>query len=71
MLSGHSHGGQTFPGNLLQRLIMPYPIYGHRQQDGRHLVVTSGAGFWGPPLRVGVNNEVVLLLLEPMADTGD
>ncbi len=71
VLSGHSHGGQTFPGNLLQRLIMPYPIYGHRQQDGRHLVVTSGAGFWGPPLRVGVNNEVVLLQLKPSADTGD
>lgn len=63
VVSGHSHGGQTFPGNLLQRLLMPYPIYGHRQEDGRHLVVTSGAGFWGPPLRLGVNNEVVLLEL--------
>ena len=67
VVSGHSHGGQTFPGNLLQRLLMPYPIYGHRQEGGRHLVVTSGAGFWGPPLRVGVNNEVVLLELEPLS----
>ena len=66
VVSGHSHGGQTFPGYLLQRALMPYPIYGHRQEGGRHLVVTSGAGFWGPPLRVGVNNEVVLLQLEPV-----
>ncbi|MBO7668382.1 MAG: metallophosphoesterase, partial [Firmicutes bacterium] len=68
VVSGHSHGGQTFPGNLLQRLLMPYPIYGHRQEDGRHLVVTSGAGFWGPPLRLGVNNEVVLLELIPASE---
>lgn len=69
VLSGHSHGGQTFPGNLLQRLFMPYPIYGHHQEGERHLVVTSGAGFWGPPLRLGVNNEVVLLHLAPEAET--
>lgn len=65
VVSGHSHGGQTFPGNLLQRALMPYPIYGHHQEGGRHLVITSGAGFWGPPLRVGVNNEIVLLRIEP------
>ena len=63
VLSGHSHGGQTFPGNLIQRMFMSHPIYGHYQQGRKHLVVTSGAGFWGPPLRVGVNNEIVLLSL--------
>ena len=31
-VSGHTHGGQTFPGNLLQKLLMPYPIYGHYQE---------------------------------------
>lgn len=65
VVSGHTHGGQTFPGNLLQRLLMPFPIYGHRRQEGRHLVVTSGAGFWGPPLRVGVSNEIAVLELTP------
>ena len=68
VVSGHTHGGQTFPGNLLQRLLMPFPIYGHHQRDGRHLVVTSGAGFWGPPLRVGVNNEIVRLELAPLPE---
>ena len=68
VVSGHTHGGQTFPGNLLQKLLMRYPIYGHRQEQGRHLVVTSGAGFWGPPLRVGVNNEIVVLQLTPRSD---
>ena len=68
VVSGHTHGGQTFPGNVLQKLLIHYPIYGHYQEQGKHLVVTSGAGFWGPPLRVGVNNEIVVLQLTPRSD---
>ena len=65
VLSGHTHGGQTFPGNFLQQLIFSAPIYGIRQQGEQYLLVTSGAGYWGPPLRLWVNNEVVSLTLVP------
>lgn len=58
VLSGHTHGGQTFPGTIVQKMCMRTPVYGHIEENGQHLVVTSGAGFWGPPLRLGVNNEI-------------
>lgn len=48
-LSGHTHGGQTFPGNIAQKIFMKTPVYGHLTEGGKHLIVTSGAGFWGPP----------------------
>lgn len=57
-LSGHTHGGQTFPGNIAQKIFMKTPVYGHLEEGGKHLIVTSGAGFWGPPLRIGTNNEI-------------
>jgi predicted MPP superfamily phosphohydrolase len=62
VLSGHTHGGQSFPGNLFYRLL-PIFAYGHRQENGRHAVVSSGVGIYGLPLRLGVDNELVLLEL--------
>lgn len=60
LLAGHTHKGQVFPGNLVTNRI--YEVdYGYYQRDKNspHVVVTSGAGLWGPPLRIGSNNEVV------------
>jgi hypothetical protein len=51
MLSGHTHGGQVPPFQLLTRLAYRYLRGRHR--IGRMLLhVSKGAGFWGPPLRV-------------------
>lgn len=58
MVSGHTHGGQVFPGNLFTRLIYENH-HGHLQRGHFHSVVTSGFGFWGPPIRLGTRSELV------------
>lgn len=61
-LSGHTHGGQLFPFHYLVRLEQP-AVSGLAEVDGTRLYVTRGAGFWGPPMRVGADPEVTLLTL--------
>jgi len=64
VLSGHTHRGQVFPINLITRAI--YDVdYGHyrKDADSPQVVVTSGAGTWAMPMRVGTNNEVVEIRL--------
>ncbi len=60
-LSGHTHSGQFWPWNLLvKRIFGPFAYGLHRFR--RLLVLTSsGAGTWGPPLRLGTRSEVVLI----------
>ena len=60
VLSGHTHGGQLFPANLLMPLVWENP-YGYRLINGMHSIVTSGAGAWGPPMRLGVGAEVAVV----------
>jgi len=60
-LSGHTHGGQFFPFTWFTRRIFGPYTYG-LQRFGEMLVyTTTGAGTWGPPLRVGTQPEIVLL----------
>ncbi len=61
-LSGHTHNGQLFPGNLTIHLFWENP-YGHIQKDQMHSIVTSGAGVWGPNMRIGTNTEVVQVIV--------
>ena len=63
LLCGHTHGGQTFPLDLLQKALLKYPVSGLHEYGGLKTVVTSGAGFWGPPVRFGVSNEVIILTI--------
>ncbi|MBC8533034.1 metallophosphoesterase [Yeguia hominis] len=60
VLSGHTHNGQLFPGNLLIQPFCENP-YGVLQKGEMTSVVTSGAGVWGPAMRVGTNCEVVVV----------
>ena len=64
ILCGHTHKGQLFPGNLITGAIFTVD-YGHYQKDktSPHVVVTSGASTWGPPLRVCTNNEIAVIVL--------
>jgi len=64
VLSGHTHRGQIFPANLITNAMFVVD-YGHYQKDANspHVIVTSGAGTWGMPMRVGTNNEIVSILL--------
>jgi|LNFM01.1.fsa_nt_gb predicted MPP superfamily phosphohydrolase len=63
---GHTHGGQVrLPG------ISPYIpsrfgerfVYGHIVERGRHLIVSSGLGCSGVPVRFGVPPEIVIVEL--------
>lgn len=63
-LCGHTHGGQV-------RLLSWSPVvpsrfgnryaYGHIVEDDRHLVVSSGLGCTGLPVRFGVPPEIALI----------
>jgi len=61
-LSGHTHGGQYFPFNLLVRYFQRY-YKGLNRYAGMWLYVSRGTGYWGPPLRAGVPAEITLLTL--------
>ena len=60
ILSGHSHKGQIFPGNLITKAI--YTVdYGHYQKEAGspHVIVTQGVSTWLMPMRIGTDNEIV------------
>jgi uncharacterized protein len=61
-LSGHTHGGQIVPFNLVVPLQQPV-VSGLASVKGTQVYVTRGAGFWGPPIRVGAPPEITLLEL--------
>ncbi|HIU77347.1 MAG TPA: metallophosphoesterase, partial [Candidatus Pelethocola excrementipullorum] len=53
ILSGHTHQGQMFPLNLITNAISDVNYGYYRASDGSpQIIVTSGAGTWGPPERV-------------------
>ncbi|MCP2261748.1 hypothetical protein LX15_005474 [Streptoalloteichus tenebrarius] len=62
-LSGHTHGGQLAPFNLLVPLQQPV-VAGLAKVDDTWIYVSRGAGFWGPPVRVGAPPDVTLVELE-------
>ncbi|WP_433435787.1 metallophosphoesterase [Nonomuraea sp. CA-141351] len=61
-LSGHTHGGQIAPFNLVVGLQQPV-VSGLATVDGVQVYVSRGAGFWGPPVRVGAPPEITMLEL--------
>lgn len=61
-LSGHTHGGgQMFPYNLITRRAFGTFTYGLHRFGEMQVYTSSGAGTWGPPMRVGTHPEIVLL----------
>ncbi|MFJ8039647.1 metallophosphoesterase [Kitasatospora sp. NPDC096147] len=61
-LSGHTHGGQLWPGNLIAELANP-TVAGLERYGDTQLYVTRGAGAWGPPVRVGAPSDITVLTL--------
>ncbi|PRC45196.1 metallophosphoesterase, partial [Mycobacterium sp. ITM-2017-0098] len=56
-LSGHTHGGQMWPFHYVVELAQP-SLAGLSQVHDTQLYVTRGAGFWGPPVRVGAPPDI-------------
>ncbi|WP_405665084.1 metallophosphoesterase [Streptomyces sp. NBC_01166] len=61
-LSGHTHGGQLWPGNLLAELANP-TVAGYERYGDTQLYVSRGAGAWGPPVRVGAPSDITVVEL--------
>lgn len=57
-LSGHTHQGQLFPGNLVTDYLNEND-YGYLKKGDFNLIVSSGYGTWGPPMRIGSKSEIV------------
>ena len=61
-LSGHTHGGgQMIPFNFITRRAFGKFTDGLHRFGEMQVYTSSGAGTWGPPMRVGTNPEIVLL----------
>ncbi|EFL25365.1 metallophosphoesterase, partial [Streptomyces himastatinicus ATCC 53653] len=61
-LSGHTHGGQLWPGKYVAALANP-TVAGLERYGDTQLYVTRGAGAWGPPVRVGAPPDVTVVEL--------
>jgi hypothetical protein len=66
-ISGHTHGGQIFPFGFLTRLAQPFLSGLHRRGESQ-IYVSSGTGYWGPPMRIAAPAEITLIELNPDAN---
>jgi predicted MPP superfamily phosphohydrolase len=63
-LCGHTHQGQTFPFTWFTSRIFREYTYGLQRYGALSVYTSSGAGTWGPPMRVGSRPEIVLIQFE-------
>ena len=63
-LCGHTHGGQFLPFNWITHRAFGKFTYGLQRFGNLQVYTSSGAGTWGPPMRVGSRPEIVLLTFE-------
>ncbi|MFJ5835626.1 metallophosphoesterase [Streptomyces shenzhenensis] len=61
-LSGHTHGGQLWPGSLVAAAANP-TVAGLERYGDTQLYVSRGAGAWGPPTRVGAPSDITVVEL--------
>ncbi|MFE9096160.1 metallophosphoesterase [Streptomyces sp. NPDC007264] len=61
-LSGHTHGGQLWPGNFVAAAANP-TLAGLDRYGDTQLYVSRGAGAWGPPTRVGAPSDITVIEL--------
>jgi predicted MPP superfamily phosphohydrolase len=61
-ISGHTHGGQFFPWNLVAAAGQPF-IKGLHKYENSWIYVSKGTGYWGPPVRLGARSEITVVTL--------
>lgn len=62
-LSGHTHAGQLYPVRLITQRIFE-DDWGYLRKGNFQLIVSSGYGTWGPPIRVGNTPEIVDIMIK-------
>ena len=65
VLAGHTHAGQIFPANLIAKTKFPHNK-GLAEYKGTYMYVSQGAGTFLPKMRLGTNNEINFIILEPL-----
>ena len=60
-LSGHTHHGQFWPWTLAAERMYGKFVYGLHRLGEMQIYTSTGAGTWGPPLRVGSRPEIVAI----------
>lgn len=63
VLTGHTHGGQFFPWNLVATIGQPFIKGLNKWGEKTWAYVSKGTGYWGPPVRVGARSEITVLTL--------
>jgi predicted MPP superfamily phosphohydrolase len=64
VLTGHTHAGQMFPINHIVKTIFPYDK-GLIEYNGTYMYISQGAGTFMSRMRLGTNNEINFITLEP------
>ncbi|MGH4122537.1 MAG: metallophosphoesterase [Clostridium sp.] len=62
-LSGHTHKGQLLPANIVTKRLFEND-FGLLTKGTYNVVVSSGVGTWGPPIRIGTSSEIVQVEVE-------
>ena len=62
-VSGHTHHGQLFPANIITDRIYELD-YGYLKKGNSSIIVSSGYGTWGPPIRLGSRSEIVEIIIK-------
>jgi predicted MPP superfamily phosphohydrolase len=67
MLCGHTHGGQIWPLSYLVRRTYPL-LEGRYEVGGMPVIVSRGAGTWGPRMRLWRPGEILRVTLRVKSD---
>lgn len=62
VLSGHTHGGQIWPFGYLVRRSFPQ-LAGRYEVGGAAVIVSRGAGTWGPRMRLWHRGDILKVIL--------
>jgi len=60
-ISGHSHQGQVFLFKYITQAVYKGYDFGLKNFGGMQVYTSSGAGTWGPPMRVDTKPEIVVI----------
>lgn len=64
ILAGHTHRGQMFPGNIVTNMLFEVHYGYYEKKNNTKVIVSSGVGTWGMPVRVGSKCEIVTINLK-------